>query len=781
MFGQIAVATIGVPAANAVGAAPTHATLDRDIPTTLENALTLDHGGVTVPNDQLAVVDDVLTTNVVDGPSSVDALSSPTVASFVDTEQPISDASARDDVPPSLGAAPTLDAEPQLAYSALAPDGTPKVILESPFGPPTDALTGVTPTQRHTIAPEDRGGAPRGQAPRGRSRVQSAMERPQLRCVRHGDRFRIGFDPGPAIVVGGVALKDDRGLLLLSDVRAPATWERPDGVSESIDRPLPLVFQLAAAGDGGPRVPRLSPGLNLVITPSTYEFSPSPGVTRVSRPGVGLAACRGWEIDVDEDASVAHFISSDGSELALPVGRVCVSIDGEECATSSRGVPIFGMHPPVISVAAEIQSRLDCLIIGKEQPGPREQRRIEPDSDINAEVTAYVRRRGGGWYYLRAYTADDDGVPALESSTSFWFLPGLRSIEDDARQSMPSAHGRHEAIRFTVQHTDALRCIAAHSTSRDGTREELAIEATDGESIFDLDGLVICDAVEVLLVAANGAEVIVRRPVVRYWWAVTGSRPNVAQEDWSAQPIDLSPAAFMATSDRRLRVREPVDVGRNLQLKFRDGRPRSISNRQDGIASYRLGEFDDEVRSLKGARHEIWLIAPDGIGDEDSAVALRMVPAFACRRCDAGTERVAAMREHIQQTHLSDLQPRITDYKRIAEAYNRIHGGEDRLPQAIHRCMLCDEFYPSHEWRAINSQSVGHLSTCKKLVDSGHSSAPFEIVTNIDRIRASAAANLVRRAGDAYDCTLCKLVTFGAQAATEHVFSTHSKDLYDAS
>ncbi len=180
-------------------------------------------------------------------------------------------------------------------------------------------------------------------------------------------------------------------------------------------------------------------------------------------------------------------------------------------------------------------------------------------------------------------------------------------------------------------------------------------------------------------------------------------------------------------------------------------------------------------RARDAAVHDLSPTATGSAREEDHTLAVRRVRAFACRLCvDAGSDSRPAMDAHIRGTHLHELRPRITASARIARAFDEQHA--ERLPSKVHKCTLCTAYYPADDWRAKDSQSVKHMYECPEL--DGRTSAPFEIISDIDKIRAVSVA---RRAGGAFGCRWCaERVTFGERAASAHIFGAHRRLLYDA-
>jgi hypothetical protein len=270
-----------------------------------------------------------------------------------------------------------------------------------------------------------------------------------------------------------------------------------------------------------------------------------------------------------------------------------------------------------------------------------------------------------------------------------------------------------------------------------------------------------------------------RIPVVRYWWAVTDD-PTLPDE-WVCSQVELPPRRFRAESPSYLHVRLPtLSPPHALQVQFRDAPVHDLKwQRNAPIATFRLGDLDGDMRTLNTAACDLFLIATDSAGEEDHTAALQMVPAFACRLCAAGHDNQRAAEAHIRDAHLADLRPRITEYERIARAFND-QPDRERLPSKIHKCTLCTTYYPDDDWYAKNSLSIHHLLTCPNLPKRGGSTAPFEIIRDIDKIRASSAKHLIERVGDAFGCKWCpERVMFGENAADDHVFSHHRRLLYD--
>jgi hypothetical protein len=653
-------------------------------------------------------------------------------------------------------------------------------VTRHPFAPlPLLDATGVS------IRPELRGGAPRGSRAVAADRlVAVTVERPELVCVRHGNAFRIGFDAGagaPTVRCGAdQPLAIDHGLQLVTDLGMHFTWRDAKELVEEVRLPGVLVFQLSADEARGWHVGRAGAGVNLIVASRDYELAPAQGVTVKGRPGIGIEGHQAWEVQIEESATALP-VRSPSAGFDLPVGRLQVSCNEVPVGRSEHGVPVFGPLPPHVAFPDDLRPRLDCLVIGREGAmAHREQERVEPNADLASRINALLRAGGCGWYFVRVYGRDEQGAPVLESSTSFWYVPGLTGHASDAIEAMPQ-HGRHEEIELRVDHDGSLRCIQARSVAQGSALREFEIEPVAQGSRIAVPGTVVCDGVDVKMRSDNNTMLTLRIPVARYWWAVTDGRK--LDGEWGSATIDLPPSAFRADSRQHLHVRlpalSPPDL---LQVQFRDGPPHLLKLlRNSATTALRLGDLDGDMRFLKTAACGLFLIAPDGLGDEDHAVALRMVPAFGCRLCDAGYEDRKAADEHIRTAHLDDVRPPVTDYGRIAQAFNAIHPVEEHLPAKIHKCMLCTAYYPVDDWRAKQSMSVRHMATCPELPNSGHSSAPFYLINDIVKIRSSAARHLVERAGDAYGCKWHhELVMFGKQVADQHIFGEHRKQLYDA-
>ncbi len=215
--------------------------------------------------------------------------------------------------------------------------------------------------------------------------------------------------------------------------------------------------------------------------------------------------------------------------------------------------------------------------------------------------------------------------------------------------------------------------------------------------------------------------------------------------------------------------------------ELREG-TRPVARYRGGAHAAEVARTDDGAgprawtrpRARDAVVHELSPTATDGAHEEGHTLAVRRVPAFACRLCDAGSNSRPAMDAHIRGAHLHELRPRITTRERIARAFSEQHG--ERLPAKVHKCALCTAYYPADDWRAKDSRSVKHMYACPAL--DGRTAAPFEIISDIDKIRAVAVA---RREGGVFGCRWCaERVTFGERAASAHIFGAHGKLLYDA-
>lgn len=667
------------------------------------------------------------------------------------------------------------DGEEGKLYGVAETSSAPSLI---PASPP--------PMKGTSIPPEFRGGAPRGPRAAAPNRpVTPTQERPQLICVRHGGAFHIGFEArrsSPSVgAASGELLPGDHGLRRVVDLLGGLTWQNTDAPPEDIVLPIALVFQLSADADHGWHVRRAGAGLNLLVAPREYDLLPAEGVTVVSRPATGIAGHHAWELQIEEQATAVSLRSTSGG-IEVPVGCLEIVHDKGPVGVSDQGVLVFGPVPPRISLRDDLHARLNCLVIGREHAvGRRKLERIDPDEDLAERISDVLRNGGFGWYFIRVYGLDDRGAPTLESSTSFWYAAGLSSQANDASDPMPQ-NGTHEEIGIEVAHDGTIACVEARSVAAgSGALDGLEILRTGQGSLIRVPGTAVCDGVDIKIRSASGVTLTLRIPVTRYWWAVTDG-PALPGE-WGCARIDVPPRVFRADSSSYLHVRLPaLSPPHALQVKFRDAPAHPLTwLRNVATTRFRLGDLDGDMRSLNTAACDLFLIAPDGLGDEDHVVALRMVPAFACRLCAAGYDSQPAAKAHIRGVHLDDLRPRITEYERIARAYNDQHPNEERLPPQVHKCTLCTTYYPVDEWQAKNSQSVRHMFSCPKLPGSEHTAAPFEIIKDINNIRASAAKHLVERAGDAFGCEWCpERVTFGKNEADEHIFSAHRKQLYDA-
>ncbi len=641
----------------------------------------------------------------------------------------------------------------------------------------------LSPTPRATwIAPELRGGAPRGPRSTAPNRsATAAVERPQLVCARRGAAFHVGFE-GASVVraASGEALARDHGLQRVVELDSGFAWQSADRPPEAVRLPAVLVFQLSANAERGWQVSRAGAGINLLIAPNNYELLPAEGMTIVSRPAIGIVGHHAWEVQIEESAT-AISLSSTSGQIAVPVGRLEIVYDRSPVGVSDIGVPVFGPGPPLISLRDHRPTTLDCLVIGREDlAGQRKRERVDASEDLPERLGNVLRAAGFGWFFIRVYGREDNGTPTLESSTSFWYAPGLSSQTNCGSDPMPT-YGKHEGIEIDVVHDGTIVCTEARPVANGhDIPDVLEITRTRQGSLVRVPGAIVCDGVDAILRSPEGSTLTLRIPIVRYWWAVTDD--SAPQGEWFCTQVELPPSKFRAESPSRLHVRLPVWLPpRALQVQFRDAPVHNLKwQRNAAIASFRLGDLEGDMRSLKAAACDLFLIATDGAAEEDHTVAVRMVPTFACRLCDSGCDSQREADVHIRDAHIDVLRPRITEYTRIARAFNDQQGGE-RLPSKIHKCTLCTTYYPADDWQSKDGQGVRHMQTCPNLPKGTSDSAPFEIIKDIDKIRASSAKHLIERVGDAFGCKWCPdRVTFGEHAAEDHVFSDHRKLLYDA-
>lgn len=475
------------------------------------------------------------------------------------------------------------------------------------------------PSHSSRVAPEKRGGRPRGtggpaderaSAPGAPDVARVRSSRPELVCWRQGMAWVIGVEVPEELAEQDLRVVDVEGNNLqedpLHELRFPlmdplgavtVRWSYAASIEAErcFDASDHRIFKVARSGANGRRVARVTRGNYVVIAPRALSRDEAAG---------GTAPVAPENVIPEQGKVLAHhlIVEGKGDSLVLngsgpsrvevrPSTATVYELIGNIIEDAHTGAgPLFGREPPRLRTEGAAESSL--FVVGVEGPSPRPRSRQAAVSFD--ELLDWLDDNEPGWFYVRAYDANDELLESLD----FRYVRGLEAIEVDELSPLPASQGHRPAkVVFRVKPGTVVSPV-------DGPPEIASLDPVR------VDGVVLparpdADRSTWRLSAGTGNCVDVVVHVPRIWWALTASGNAEKSDAWSDRPNMLSADDLRPTSPMHLSVLLPEPGWADeVTVGFRDRPPRRISvPRSERVFYYPLRNLSesDALRGDAGA------------------------------------------------------------------------------------------------------------------------------------------------------------------------------------
>ncbi len=651
--------------------------------------------------------------------------------------------------------------------------------------------SGSPPAGTRHIAPEKRGGRPRGPIDRSGSagdEPRAGSTRAEVVCWKWGAEWEIGLRldsefldlPGLRVTQGNVPLDrsiDRDGCWVVRDLTQTVEIAWDEDQSEQVRLLVPEGFLLLRLGgealEWGRQTRCLSKGLHLVVVPEYWQLvRDSAENVQVGVEPISAQGCSAYVVACERDSARMDFRAPGVGALRIGSRPWRFEPDGNLIAdASSMAGPLFGPCLPSLRVLGEgidhaPWSSIGTIVIGEEGGARRRKTTsFHPDPSVTEQtLPAEVAAWGANWLFVRLYDHDDSLVDSLD----FRFVPGLRSLIVAAFDFLPDDEGYPPAT-VTFVHDPGCSVRLAP-----GAPSEITLLAGIEETVLTLPPIPACDKAPCIVQGSAGGHVRAVARVDRVWWALgeQGSTPC----QWTDEVLPVSQGDLAATSLRVLWVRLPVDRWTDrVTLRLGDGRPRhfpvAVGSRFVRIP---LADFSDVPEREQPGETPIFLrIRPSATGRASQTVACSLVVLIRCSLC-TGFVGVSldALREHVEQEHLGLFFRPLT--------YNELRDKMPSLPRQIYRCGYCPSYVPSDDYRNPTSAITRHVEHCphaERVLDKVR--VRFHIVSSVDEIRkwVEDLRNLPR-------IERCKLCGGNLNEPTptdkvRHLLEKHSGEVYE--
>ena len=490
----------------------------------------------------------------------------------------------------------------------------------------------TTPSVRKAarVAPEKRGGRPRGSLSVNRSDPlnieaskrsgQTRRQQPELVCWLQGMTYVVGVEVPEELQVSSLKVRQPLGGALEEDSRS-GFWRLQQPLesvefvtsdpNETRAAELPSaqyrIFKMVGTYDTrGRAVREASAGHFLIVVPESWRWNEElSGLAATKAEYVYPGTCRAHYVELPLEAGrILAFTSPEGTDVRIPCGGERFELLGTCIDDASVDVgPLFVGEPPQLRWAADIvdDTSIATVVVGEE--GLLKSRRgWRARADRFEDLRRAIADRQAGWFFVRLYDGHDELIETLD----FRFVAELAAIDVEASSPVPGLEG-HSAARIRFRY--GRGCFVRNNSKSpivtqlvsDGSSAIVSANSESDETCW----LVGPDAEQV--------EVIVR--VDRVWWALEGRETQAHQLLWTDRPLRLSREDFRATSVVTIRIRLPhPGWADEVRIGFHGSRNRSVhfsaSERECVIPLRDLGEAR-ELEAQAAARLSIW-VAPRG-------------------------------------------------------------------------------------------------------------------------------------------------------------------------
>lgn len=475
--------------------------------------------------------------------------------------------------------------------------------------------------QLRRVAPENRGGRPRGTdgladeaasaAPTGEGDVaRSRSPRPELVCWKEGMAWVVGVEVPDELAEQDLRVLDGEDKDLekdqlhelrwrLTDPLGPVTVRWSDEAAIEAERCFDAskyrVFKVARSGVNGRGVSRVTRGNYIVIAPGA--------LTRDEVVG-GRAPIAPENVIPEQAGILAHHLLVQGETDVLvldqggtarvevrPSTATAYKLLGHRIEDAHTGAgPLFAREPPRFCVEGVAEPAL--FVVGVEGPSPgRRSRQAATSFD---EVRTWLDDKQPGWFFVRAYDATDELLESLD----FRYAKGLEAIEIDEHSPLPGPQG-HRPVKVVLRVAPGVVV-----SPLDGPAMITPFELALAEGVFFLAARPDAGRATWRLRSetGDGVDVVVHAP--RVWWAFTADGDEEKPHAWTDGFQTLSTDDLLPTSPMRLSVLLPEPGWADeVLVGLRDGSPRRVPvPRTERVLHYplrNLGE-DDALRRADG-------------------------------------------------------------------------------------------------------------------------------------------------------------------------------------
>jgi hypothetical protein len=501
---------------------------------------------------------------------------------------------------------------------------------------PEQMTTALGPSTRAKgVAPEKRGGRPRGSSTADQAKPsdtskrneQTNKQRRELVCWLQGMAWVVGVDVAEEAQLPSLRLWQPPDVELEREESGGRHWrlKRPlesvafaTGPDETRMAPQEIpssqyrIFKLIGArGDRGRAVREGSDGHFLVVVPESWRWNEelsgsafgsadpvSPGGYLAHHVDLPLGPTRALAFNTPEDGCVRIPCADQRFEL--------VGTRIEDSSTDAGA--LFVREPPQLRAATSIAEyvAIATVVVGEEGPtyGGRSWRVRGGQFE---DVRGAIAERQAGWFFIRLYDISDELIESLD----FRFIADLEGIAVEATSPMPGPDGHLPAqVHFHHARTCTVRSQAS---------SPLLLERSPSGSRVLVPPDTRYDETHWLISSDNGRPVDVTVIVERIWWAHESEGTTENQRQWTDRPLNLSREDFSATSVTAIRLKLPrPGWADELRIGFDAARSRSVHlgvfEREHVIQLRDLGGLR-EVEEQSVARLRVWL-TPGGHGAE---------------------------------------------------------------------------------------------------------------------------------------------------------------------
>lgn len=593
----------------------------------------------------------------------------------------------------------------------------------------TEALPALPGLPAGRIAPEKRGGRPRGLSndyAEDEADVDIDRTRPTLRTSVVAYQHELVWRVGVEVAMSDETLLDEVTVLQSGYVLAreqghadrwrltsldPVTVFRGELPIASItvveDRARPLFFRLSQR-DVGRLVTKPSQGVYLILAPATWvQATPSyraPEPTAWPDYVARFAQFGSNQANVSFQVDEQTVFSETGSAQFVLEGAHLVDANPER-------PPLYFDYPPQL-VAARLDdwAAIGRIVIVEEGEGVLERRRFAftPSPVLSRQHLTILKDVDGGWFSIRLY----DQAGELLDVLSFRYAAGLTSLTLTQTERLP-VNGKQPSASVRAVYKNG-------ATIRVDEPEELC-DATQRVALglrTEIPNLSSVDVTDWRVVVADRTVLPVSMRVRRVWWGVSEHAPIA--DEWVCVPIDLQQDWLRANAGMSLWIKAPPDA--RVHVGFARTQARALQpDPVTGLAELRLGSLAAEAENRRSPELQLWL------GDASIVIGMLLLdPALPAAQTDVSATAVTRSEQRSNNDVLpADARP--TREPSLETPLTRVV--EERAIDYSHLGDLTGD--PDFRWYAISCTANQEANLCRVLgaqVDARHLKADVPIV-----------------------------------------------------